>query len=249
MRKEMNEINRTVEELAVQRKLKVSYSAENKTAAVPDSSAGRYSNSNGFLNQKQLSDEELVRSFVESQDEEAFSEIVNRYGDKIYRLALRITHNPSGAEDIHQEVFITLIVKLYTFHEGPKFSAWLYRVATNASYMHLRAEKKHNKDVSLEGYVSYDGDGTLKGVKAKDWSGRPDEVFFSKEGMEMIEKAVNELPVDYKVVFHLRDVEGFSNEDVAEVLGLSVPNVKFRIHRVRLFLRDKLLDYFYEWRK
>jgi RNA polymerase sigma-70 factor, ECF subfamily len=246
----MKEINMAVEELAVQRKLKVSYSAENKTAAVPDSSAGRYSNSNGFLNQKQLSDEELVRSFVESQDEEAFSEIVNRYGDKIYRLALRITRNPSDAEDVLQEVFITLIEKLDTFHEGPtKFSTWLYRVVTNASYMHLRAEKKHNKDVSLEGYVSYDGDGTLKGVKAKDWSGRPDEVFFSKEGMEMIEKAVNELPVDYKVVFHLRDVEGFSNEDVAEVLGLSVPNVKFRIHRVRLFLRDKLSDYFYEWRK
>jgi RNA polymerase sigma-70 factor (ECF subfamily) len=65
----------------------------------------------------------------------------------------------------------------------------------------------------------------------------------------MIEKAVDELPVTCRVVFHLRDVEGFSNEEVAKILGLSVTAVKSRIHRVRLFLRDKLSDYFYEWRK
>src|ERR1700739_1446829 len=99
MRKMMKEINRTVEELAVQKKLKVSYSAENKTAAVPDYSVGKYSSSNGILNHNELSDEELVRSFVKTQDEEAFSEIVNRYADKIYRLALRITRNPSDTED------------------------------------------------------------------------------------------------------------------------------------------------------
>ncbi len=67
--------------------------------------------------------------------------------------------------------------------------------------------------------------------------------------MEVIERAVNELPVAYRVIFHLRDVEGLTNPEVAKTLGLSLPTVKYRIRRVRLFLRDRLSDYFYEWRK
>ena len=67
--------------------------------------------------------------------------------------------------------------------------------------------------------------------------------------MEMIERVSNELPVPYRVVFHLKDIEGLSNEETTEILGLSVPAVKSRLHRVRFFLRDGLSDYFYEWRK
>src|SRR5712692_3716669 len=98
--KGMKETNISVEELAIQKKSEVSYTMGNKATARSDSSAGKYSNGNGILNHKELSDEELVRSFLETQDEESFNEIVNRYGDKIYRLALRITHNPSDAEDV-----------------------------------------------------------------------------------------------------------------------------------------------------
>src|ERR1700758_3785573 len=165
----MNEISTIVEKLAIQ-------------------------NNNGILNHKRLTDEELVRVFVEDQDEEAFNEIVDRYGDKIYRTALRITRNPNDAEDVLQEVFITLIEKLDSFHEESKFSTWLYRVAANASFMHLRDEKKYKNGVSLEDYVSYDEDGTVKGVEIRDWSDRPDEVLLDKEAMEIIEKAANELP-------------------------------------------------------
>jgi RNA polymerase sigma-70 factor, ECF subfamily len=192
------------------------------------------------------SDEELVRVFVEDHDEQAFNEIVNRYGDKIYRTALRITHNTSDAEDVLQKVFITLIEKLDTFHRESKFSTWLYRVAANASYIYLRDEKKHKNEVSLEEYVSHDEDGAFKGVEIKDWSDRPDEVLQSKEAMEIIEGAVNELPVAHRVVFHLRDVEGLTNHEVSKILGLPLPNVKSRVHRARLFLRDRLSDYFLE---
>ena len=219
----MNEISTIVERLAIQ-------------------------NNNGILNHRKLTDEELIRVFVEDQDEKAFNEIVDRYGDKIYRTALRITHNPSDAEDVLQDVFITLIEKIDTFHEESKFSTWLYTVAANASFMHLRTEKKYKSELSLEN-VSYNEDGTFKGVEIKDWSGRPDEVLLSKEAMEIIERAVNELPVAYRVVFHLRDVEGLTNHEISKILGLSVPNVKSRIHRARLFLRDRLSDHFYEWRK
>jgi RNA polymerase sigma-70 factor (ECF subfamily) len=201
------------------------------------------------VSNKKSSDEELVRAFVGDKDEKAFNEIVNRYGDKIYRLAMRATRNPNDAEDALQEVFITIIEKLGTFHEESKFSTWLYRVTANESYMHLRAEKKYKSDISLEEYVSYEKDGALKGVEMKDCSDGPDEVLQSKEAMEIIEKAVNGLPELSRIVFHLKDIEGLSNGGVAEVLGLSVPAVKSRIHRARLFLRDKLSEYFFEFRK
>jgi RNA polymerase sigma-70 factor, ECF subfamily len=86
-------------------------------------------------------------------------------------------------------------------------------------------------------------------VEIKNGSNRPDEVLLSKEAMEIIEKALNELPVHHRVVVHLRDVEGLTNHEVAEVLGLSIRCAATRVHRARLILRDKLSDYFYEWRK
>jgi RNA polymerase sigma-70 factor, ECF subfamily len=245
----MKEINIAVEKLAIREESQLFYSVEDKAAAIPDSPTKRYSNTNGILNHKELSDEELVKCFVKAQDEEAFNEIVNRYGDKIYRIALRITHNPSDAEDVLQEVFIKLVKKLHTVRGESKFSTWLYRVTANESYMHVRTEKKYKSDIGLEKFVPYDEDGTLKGVEAKDWSDRPDKVLIDKEVMEMIENAVDELPMPYRAVFHLRDVEGLTSHEIAKLLGLSLPNVKSRIHRARLFLRDRLSDYFYECRK
>ena len=194
-----------------------------------------------------IQDEKLVELFITLNDENVFEEIVNRYGDKIYGLAFRITRDHHSAEEVLQEVFLSLINKIHTFRGESKFSSWLYRVTANASYMHLRSEKKYENDVSLEDYVPYDENGTLMGrIKVKDWSDRPDEALLSKEAIEMIERAVNELPEPYRVVVHLRDIEGFSNEEVSEVLGLSVPALKSRLHRARLYLRDKLSDYFYE---
>jgi RNA polymerase sigma-70 factor, ECF subfamily len=109
-------------------------------------------------------------------------------------------------------------------------------------------EEKYRNVVSLEDCVSYDEDGVLKGVEIKDWSDRPDEVLLSKEAMEMIGKVLNQLPVPYRIVVHPRDVEELTNHEVAEVLGLSIKCVATRVHRARLILRDKLSDYFYEWK-
>ncbi len=196
-----------------------------------------------------IPDAQLIELFTTENNENAFEEIVNRYGNKIYGLAFRITRDHHSSEEVLQEVFLTLVKKIDTFRGESKFSSWLYRVAMNASYIHLRSDKKYESDVSLEDYAPYNEGGMLSGIKAKDWSNRPDTALFSKEAMENIEMAANKLPESYKVVFHLRDVEGLSNEETAEALGLSVAAVKSRLHRARLFLRDRLSDYFCEWSK
>lgn len=197
-----------------------------------------------------ISDQELVRRYTQNEDESSFEEIVNRYSNRIYGFALRITKNPSDAEEVFQEVFLTLTKKLHTFRGESKFSSWLYRVTVNASFMYLRSQKKHENNISLENYAPYDEKGTLMGrIMYKDWSSRPDIIIFNKESLIIIERAISELPESYRTVFHLRDIEGLSNEEVADILEISIPAVKSRLHRARLFLRDKLSDYFHEWRK
>ena len=196
------------------------------------------------------SDEELVKIFTDTGDETVFDEIVGRYADRIYGFALRITRNTSDAEEVFQEVFLTLTKKLGTFRGESKFSSWLYRVTVNASYMYLRSQKKHELNISLENYYPYDEKGSLMGkIMDKDWSSRPDIIIFSKEAMRIIDESINDLPESYRTVFHLRDIEGLSNEEVADVLEISIPAVKSRLHRARLFLRDRISDYFHEWRK
>ncbi len=196
------------------------------------------------------SDEELVNLYTNDGEESAFDEIVSRYSDRIYGFAFRITRNTSDAEEVFQEVFLTLTKKLDTFRGESKFSSWLYRVTVNASYMYLRSQKKHESNISLENYVPYDDKGTLMGrIMDKDWSSRPDIVIYGKEALKIIDESINELPESYRTVFHLRDIDGLSNEEVADILEITVPAVKSRLHRARLFLRDKLSDYFHEWRR
>jgi RNA polymerase sigma-70 factor (ECF subfamily) len=194
-----------------------------------------------------IPDEHLVALFVGNRDEDAFGELVNRYADRIYRIALRITRDPGEAEDVLQDVFVILTSKAGTFRMESRFSTWLYRVALNSSYMRIRTKKKiTTNESSLDGYAPYDESGFLRDVADRDFSGRPDSELMSREALEMIRDSINELPEQYKDVFHLRHEEGLSDLEAAEVLGISVSAAKSRIHRARLFLRDRLSDYFYE---
>jgi RNA polymerase sigma-70 factor, ECF subfamily len=197
-----------------------------------------------------LTDEKLVELYKSENNESAFEEIINRYADRIYAIAFRITHDHHSSEEVLQNVFLTLTKKIDTFRSEAKFSSWVYRVAVNASFMHLRSEKKHESDISLENYAPYDENGSLEGrIKSKDWSNRPDIILFSKEALEIIDTAVSNLPEKYRIVVHLRDIEELSNSEISEILGISEDAVKSRLHRGRLYVRDKISDYFYEWRK
>lgn len=188
---------------------------------------------NGKQDFKRLSDAEVVRLYVETQDEEAFNEMVNRHGEKIFRTAHRITRSMTGAEEVLQEVFIKLATRLETLSEGDKFLSWLYSVTANESFAYLRSEKKYRNDLSLEEHAS-------NGFEIEDSNRGSGDQFSNRELLEKMERAVNELPAVYRTAFHLRDVEGLTNPEVSKVLNLPIATVKFRIRRARLFLRARL---------
>ncbi len=190
-------------------------------------------------------DERLVKEMKEGKLE-AFDQIALLYQRKIYALAFNLTRNQMDAQDVAQEVLLSIFKKIHTFQGKSAFSSWVYRITLNASYMKLRTKKK-DQFVSLDDMLPSFNNSGFQQEKLLDWSNSTDSLLFSNETKEIIEKAVALLPEKEKVVFLLRDVEGLSTEKVGEVLELSIPAVKSRLHRARLFLRKKLSHYFEEY--
>ncbi|MCH7518861.1 MAG: sigma-70 family RNA polymerase sigma factor [Candidatus Dadabacteria bacterium] len=202
----------------------------------------------GNNNISDLTDENLVEFYIAENKEDFFEEIFNRYSNRIYAIAFRITRDHHKSEEVFQEVFFILARKINTFRGDSKFSTWLYRIAVNASFGHLRAEKKHDNDISLENHAPYDISGSFGDkVESKEWGSSPYLVLYKKEAMDQIEKAIKELPEKYRIVFDLKDIEQLSNGQISEILGITLCTTKSRLHRARLFVRDKISDYFYEW--
>ena len=188
-------------------------------------------------------DEELV-SRARTKDYAAFEELVERYEDKIFRLAFRFVRNETEAKEIVQDTFLLVWRKLDTFKGDSQFGSWLYRVATNTALMRLRAQRRHPEISTEELPVDYlDNYGQLPAA-GENWAKRPDDELQSDELRGRIQKAVDELPEIYRTVFLIRDVEGLSTEETAEVLEISIPTVKTRLHRARLALRDAITRYF-----
>ncbi len=190
-----------------------------------------------------VSDEDLVAR-ARTQDFAAFEELVDRYEDKIFRLAFRFVRNETEAKEIVQDTFLLVWRKLDTFKGDSQFGSWLYRVATNTALMRLRAQRRHPEISTEELPVDYlDNYGQLPAA-GENWAKRPDDELQSDELRRRIQKAVDELPEIYRTVFLIRDVEGLSTEETAEVLEISIPTVKTRLHRARLALRDAITRYF-----
>jgi RNA polymerase sigma-70 factor (ECF subfamily) len=190
-----------------------------------------------------VTDEDLVAR-ARTKDFAAFEELVDRYEDKIFRLAFRFVRNETEAKEIVQDTFLLVWRKLDTFKGDSQFGSWLYRVATNTALMRLRAQRRHPEISTEELPVDYlDNYGQLPAA-GENWAKRPDDELQSDELRPRIQKAVDELPDIYRTVFLIRDVEGLSTEETAEVLEISIPTVKTRLHRARLALRDAITRYF-----
>ena len=186
-------------------------------------------------------EKELVRR-AKQGDAKAFAALVQRYSPRIYNLALRMMRNREDAEDVLQETFLSAYEKLHTFDERSTFYTWIYRIAVNASLMKLRSKHYTKSFVSLD---EPDYEDHLRPTLI-DWSQYPADVLLDHEARQVMEEAIRKLPDIYRSVFILRDLEQLSIKETAKILGLTEDNVKTRLRRARLFLRDLLSDYFEE---
>jgi RNA polymerase sigma-70 factor (ECF subfamily) len=203
--------------------------------------AARRDASEGATARNRASDAELVRR-AQGGDPTAFDELVARYADKVHRLAFKVLRQEEDAEDAMQEAFLSAYRSLGRFEGKSAFSTWLYRIAMNAALMRLR--KRRQKMVSLE--QPTDREESQVTMQLADWARTPVEDVLNDELRGVLERAVDSLPEDLAQVFLLREVEGLSNAEAAEILELSVPAVKSRLHRARIQLRDRLNRYFAE---
>ena len=172
---------------------------------------------------------------------EAFEELVNRYERKIYRLALNLTGTPEDAEDVLQETFLKAFEHLAEFREDSRFYTWIVRIAINQGLMKLR-KRRSIKEVVPDDTLGEDGEVLPR--EFADWRPNPEQVYARKELQEILQSAARALPVSFRTVFILRDVEGLSTEETAETLGLSTGAVKARLFRARLRLREELSKIF-----
>ena len=190
-------------------------------------------------------EEQLVKD-LQAGEMGSFEQLANLYQEKIYSLSFNLTRNATDSQDVTQEVLLILFRKGHTFQGKSAFSSWVYRITLNASYMKLRSRKRE-PNVSIDDLLPSFNKAGFQQEKIQDWSESAESLLFDNETREVIQKAVDLLPDKEKIVFMLRDVEGLSTAKVSDILELTVPAVKSRLHRARLFLRKKLANYFKEY--
>ena len=187
-----------------------------------------------------LTDEELIQKFRRGCLA-SFEELIRRYETKAHNLAMRLTRNAEDAEEVLQDVFITVYRKIESFEGKSKFSSWLYRITVNAAFMKLR-KRKQDQSVPLEDLMPHLQNKVL--VEKNSYFMQSDSMAMNNEIREALEGAVSKLPDDYRAVFVLRDIDGLSNKEVGDILNLSIPAVKSRLHRSRIMLRKRLRRFF-----
>ena len=187
------------------------------------------------------SDESILVAQARQSDAMAFSELVRRYENKIFRLALHITQNREDAEDVLQEAFLKAYEHLDQFQGNSKFYTWIVRIAVNQALMKLR-RRKTDKSVSMDEQFDTGEDTLVREIAA--WDEDPEQQFSREELGRILESAVQSLEPPYRSVFVLRDIDDLSTEETAQALDLSIPAVKSRLLRARLQLREKLTRHF-----
>ena len=174
-------------------------------------------------------------------DAVAFTELVNRYERKIYRIARHVTKSEEDAEEILQETFLKAYEHLSEFQGNSKFYTWLVRIAVNESLMKLR-KRKSGRIVSLDEKIDTGEETVAREIAV--WEDNPEQRYSRAELRGILERAISSLPPIFQTVFILRDVDELSTEETADALNISVPAVKSRLLRARLQLRDKLTRFF-----
>ena len=187
-------------------------------------------------------DTPLVES-IQAGRNEFFETLVQRYERLLYNYGLRLCGVSDDAEDLVQDTFLNVFKYLKNFRHETKFKNWLYRIATSVCIKKRRKSKfAPDRELSLDEFLPQDEAGVEQDLPQ--WAERPLEQLLNEELGRILKQAILSLPEKYRVVLVLRDVEGFSTEESAQILNLSPSNIKVRLHRARLFLRDQLKAYF-----
>ena len=172
----------------------------------------------------------------------AAERLVTRYGERAYRLASRITGNRQDAEEVVQDAFWAVVRKIDSFRGESAFGSWLYRIVANAAYQKLRRRRNREQELSLDEVLPFFDERGHHVAPEIDWTPRGSDPATQTELRMALTAAIDELPAAPRTALVLRDVEGRSNEEIAETLGLTVPVVRTRVHRARLLLRKRLGD-------
>lgn len=176
-------------------------------------------------------------------DRAEFARLVDTYSSPIYRLGLKMLGNEQDAEDILQNTFLNALTHLADFEGRSSLSTWLYRIAANEALMLIR---KRKPNINIEDMQPEDADDVPLPETFVDWSVLPEKELLSGESKKAIETAVKKLPESLRMVFILRDVEDLSIKETAEILNLTEVNVKTRLLRARMALREQLSSYYAE---
>jgi RNA polymerase sigma-70 factor (ECF subfamily) len=169
------------------------------------------------------------------------------YAPRVYTLARRMLGNDADAEDVTQDVLLQVVRNLHNFRGEADPYTWLHRITVNAALAHRAKRARREEHESHDPLDHFQGDGHHPGP-VRPWSVTPDQLALDRERGEIIEKAIARLPEIYRDVFVLADVEGLTNPQIGELLSLSVPAVKSRLHRGRMLMRDALAPHFEEVR-
>lgn len=183
-----------------------------------------------------IEDREIVEGLIR-RDPEALEAVITKFGQHIFNLAMRVTRSNQDAEEVVQDVLFTACTKIDRFEGKSALSSWLYRITVNHGLMKIRSRKPmvSYEEVAAKVRDSYTGD--------RSDTANVDYLTSRHEMRNRLEGALEKLPKDYRLIFILRDVDGLSNQEVAEIVAMSVPAVKSRLHRARGMLRSSLAEY------
>ena len=195
-------------------------------------------------NRKKIKDEDFdLIQRINSGQVDQFHDLVKRYEQKLYNFSLRMCRDHSDAEDMVQDTFLNVFKYLKDFRYESKFKNWLYKVAASTCIKKRRKSKfAPEKELSLDEFRPSDEADAPEEVPQ--WAQMPLDKLLNAELTGAVHQGILAIPKKYRMVIVLRDIEGFSTAETAQILNLSPTNVKVRLHRARLFLRDQLKGYF-----
>lgn len=181
---------------------------------------------------ERLADEILVSKTLQG-DKNAFCELIKRYEKQIYSLAYRLTNNLEDAQDLAQEAFSRIYLVLEKYDPGRPFFPWMYKVANNVIYSHLRNQKNKSQEISLDKVIDFS-------PLIPDRDTHPEEYSTSRETQRLVQQAVAELPEKYRVPLVLKYLEDLSYKSIGEILNLPVTTIETRLYRGKILLQKRL---------